>query len=107
MRHRAASSGQLVVYSAIDDPASRRALPQKPMTAHSSSLAQWIQYYSRKRIVHQWTQLHLLNTVPCQRVLEIGPAFGLVTALLVNAGYDVDTLDLMPRAFAQPDVRHI
>jgi len=77
------------------------------MTAHSSSLAQWIQYYSRKRIVHQWTQVHLLSTVPCQRVLEIGPALGLVTALLVNAGYDVDTLDFMPRAFAQPDVRHV
>jgi len=74
---------------------------------NSFSVAEWIGYYSRKRIVHQWTQLHLLSTVPCRRVLEIGPAMGLVTALLVNAGYEVDTLDQMPRGFARPEVRHI
>ena len=51
--------------------------------AESFSLSEWTQYYSRKRIVHQWTQVHLLSTVPCRRVLEIGPAMGLVTALLV------------------------
>src|SRR5258708_19181161 len=71
------------------------------------SMAEWIGYYSRKRVVHQWTQLHLLSTVPCRRVLEIGPAKGLVTAMLVNAGYEVETLDRLPRDFAAPDTRHI
>src|SRR4051794_41859477 len=79
------------------------------MTAHpgnSFSRAEWSQYYSRKRILHQWTQVDLLNTVPCRRVLEIGPAMGLVTAMMSNAGYDVETLDIEPRAFAYPDTRH-
>ncbi len=71
------------------------------------STAEWIGYYSKKRIVHQWTQLHLLSRVPARRVLEIGPAMGLVTALLVNAGYEVETLDQGPRCFAEPAVRHI
>ncbi len=75
--------------------------------AEPFSPAEWIRYYSRKRIVHQWTQVNLLSTVPCRRVLEIGPAMGLVTALLVNAGYEVDTLDQVPKSFAQPDVRHL
>jgi hypothetical protein len=76
-------------------------------TGDTLSPDDWVQYYTRKRIVHQWTQVHLLNTVDCHRVLEIGPALGLVTALLVNAGYDVETLDNQPRAFAQPLVPHI
>ena len=76
-------------------------------TGNSFSKAEWSRYYSRKRIIHQWTQVDLLNTVPCRRVLEIGPAMGLVTAMLVNAGYDVETLDNRPRAFAHPDVPHI
>ncbi|MGC2204175.1 MAG: hypothetical protein WA633_29030 [Stellaceae bacterium] len=67
---------------------------------------QWRAYYSRKRIIHQWTQLHLLGTVDCERVLEIGPALGLVTSLLVNVGYQVHTLDQGPRAFDYPDVPH-
>jgi hypothetical protein len=71
------------------------------------SIGEWIGYYSRKRIVHQWTQLHLLSTVPCRRVLEIGPAMGLVTAMLVNAGYAVETLDQLPRCFAEPAVPHL
>src|SRR3954453_18811365 len=74
---------------------------------NSFSKVEWSQYYSRKRIVHQWTQVDLLNTVPCRRVLEIGPAMGLVTAMLVNAGYDVETLDVRLRVFAPPDSRHI
>jgi len=78
-----------------------------PPTGNAFSRAEWSRYYSRKRIVHQWTQVDLLNTLPCQRVLEIGPTMGLVTALLVNAGYQVTTLDNRPRAFAQPDVHHI
>jgi SAM-dependent methyltransferase len=73
----------------------------------ASSPAEWIGYYSRKRIVHQWTQLALLARTDCRRVLEVGPGLGLVTAMLVNAGYTVETLDLQPRRFAQPAVRHI
>jgi hypothetical protein len=64
----------------------------------------WLNYYSRKRILHQWMQLHLLGTIDCEKVLEIGPALGLVTSMLVNSGYDVHTLDLGPPAFIYPDV---
>src|SRR3954449_7513123 len=74
---------------------------------NSFSKAEWSEYYSRKRVIHQWTQVDLLNTVPCRRVLEIGPAMGLVTAMLVNPGYEVETLDNRPRSFAHPDIRHI
>jgi hypothetical protein len=66
----------------------------------------WEAYYSRKRIVQQWTQVHLLGTIDCQKVLEIGPALGLVTSLLVNVGYEVHTLDRAARAFDYPDVPH-
>jgi hypothetical protein len=68
---------------------------------------EWSAYYSRKRIVQQWMQLHLLDEIDCAKVLEVGPAMGLVTSLLVNAGYEVHTLDQVPRAFAYPDVPHI
>ena len=73
----------------------------------SFSPADWLTYYSQKRVVHQWTQLDMLSGTGCRRVLEIGPARGLVTAMLANAGYEVDTLDRDPRAFARPDTRHI
>ena len=76
-------------------------------TANFFSRRDWIAYYSRKRIVQQWMQLHLLGTIDCQKVLEVGPALGLVTSLLVNLGYDVHTLDRLPRAFAYPDVPHL
>ncbi len=66
----------------------------------------WGDYYSRKRIVHQWTQVHLLGTVDCKKVLEVGPALGLVTSMLVNIGYEVHTLDVAPRAFDYPAVPH-
>jgi hypothetical protein len=69
--------------------------------------AEWLAYYSRKRIIHQWTQLHLLGVTDCCTVLEIGPALGLVTSLLVNIGYDVTTLDRGPRPFAYPNVPHL
>jgi hypothetical protein len=49
----------------------------------------------------------LLGTVDCRKILEVGPAFGLVTSLLVNVGYEVHTLDRVPRAFAYPDVPHL
>lgn len=54
----------------------------------------WHAYYTQKRIVHQWLQVHLLKDLPVQRVLEIGPYHGLVTAMLANAGYTVTTLDI-------------
>jgi hypothetical protein len=67
---------------------------------------EWIAYYSRKRIIQQWTQVHLLNTVDCNKVLEVGPALGLVTSLLVNLGYQVHTIDREPRGFEYPDIPH-
>jgi len=61
---------------------------------------QWHDYYSEKRIVHQWMQVHLLDALPVTRVLEIGPYLGLVTAMLENAGYRTTTFDVeeAPRA---------
>ena len=67
---------------------------------------EWNAYYTRKRIVQQWTQVNLLGTVDCRRVLEIGPALGLVTSLLTNIGYEVHTLDKTPRYFEYPAVPH-
>jgi 2-polyprenyl-3-methyl-5-hydroxy-6-metoxy-1,4-benzoquinol methylase len=58
---------------------------------------QWYAYYSEKRIVHQWFQVKLLENLPVQRIMEIGPAYGVPTALLANAGYEVTTLDFMKR----------
>jgi hypothetical protein len=75
--------------------------------ANTFSRAAWHSYYSRKRIVHQWLQVHLLAGLECERILEIGPGLGLVTSLLVNLGYEVETLDVLPRAFDYPDVRHL
>ena len=69
--------------------------------------AEWLAYYSRKRIIHQWTQVHLLGITDSRNALEIGPALGLVTSLLVNSGYEVTTLDRAPRAFAYPEVPHL
>ncbi len=56
----------------------------------------WHEYYSEKRIVHQWFQVHLLEDLPVRTVLEIGPYLGLVTAMLASAGYQVTTLDVEP-----------
>ena len=75
--------------------------------ANSFSKHEWNAYYCRKRIVHQWTQVHLLGTVNCQKVLEVGPGLGLVTSLLVNNGFEVHTLDKAPRAFDYPAVPHL
>src|SRR5471030_442539 len=84
------------------------------MNAHESSgpaaeqlLAEWHRYYGEKRIIQQWYQVHLLEGLAVRRVLEVGPYLGLVTALLDNAGYDVTTLDHVPRPFARPEVRHV
>ena len=49
----------------------------------------------------------MLGATDCRTVLEIGPALGLVTSLLVNIGYDVTTLDRGPRSFAYPNVPHL
>jgi hypothetical protein len=71
------------------------------------SKAQWNAYYSKKRIEQQWMQLHLIGLTRSEKVLEVGPGLGLVTALLVNVGYEVVTLDRVPRAFACPAVTHL
>jgi hypothetical protein len=49
----------------------------------------------------------LLGITDSRTALEIGPALGLVTSLLVNSGYEITTLDRAPRAFAYPDVPHL
>jgi hypothetical protein len=67
---------------------------------------EWIGYYSRKRIIQQWVQLSLLTSIDCKKILEIGPGLGLVTSLLINAGYEVHTLDQIPQMFDYPNVRH-
>jgi hypothetical protein len=56
----------------------------------------WYAYYTEKRIIHQWTQVHLLKELGVRRVLEVGPYLGLVTAMLASAGYEVTTFDVDP-----------
>ncbi len=58
--------------------------------------SRWHAYYTEKRIIHQWTQVHLLKDLPVRRVLEVGPYLGLVTAMLASAGYEVTTFDVDP-----------
>ena len=70
-------------------------------------LDRWFGYYTTKRIGHQWQQVELLRGLPVRAILEVGPALGLVTALLDNAGYAVTTLDIVPREFDRPDLPHI
>ncbi len=64
---------------------------------------EWHQYYSEKRISHQWQQVQMLAGLDVHRVLEVGPYLGLVTAMLDNGGYDVTTLDLFPPPFVSPE----
>lgn len=71
------------------------------------SRASWHAYYGEKRIVHQWLQVELLKNLPVARVLEIGPYFGLVTAMLTNAGYEVTTLDIGGDAPRDGAARHV
>ena len=67
----------------------------------------WHAYYTEKRIVHQWFQVHLLKDLDARKVLEVGPYFGLVSAMLVNAGYEVTTLDIAPGPPRPGVARHI
>ena len=77
------------------------------MTDEATFRERWFRYGTEKRIGQQWMQLELLRLLEAQRVLEVGPAFGLVTALLDNAGYDVTTLDLVAAPFARPQLPHL
>jgi hypothetical protein len=86
----------------IITPASRQA-----MDDHARRLAEWHGYHSQKRIGQQWMQLNLLHGLAVDRVLEVGPYLGFVTALLDNAGYDVTTLDLFPPPFSRPQRPYI
>lgn len=67
----------------------------------------WYQYYTEKRIVHQWFQVHLLEGLGVETVLEVGPNLGLVTAMLANAGYRVTTLDIVDQGPELGAERHI
>ncbi len=69
--------------------------------------SKWLNYYTEKRIVQQWLQLRLLGKIEAKRILEVGPAIGGVTAMLVNADYDVTTLDMIPKNFNFPETPHI
>lgn len=64
--------------------------------------AEWLRYYSPKRIHEQLLQIHMLKDVAVRSVLEVGPYYGLVTAMLDNAGFAVTTLDLGERRFSGP-----
>lgn len=70
-------------------------------------MTKWLGYYTKKRITQQWLQLSLLGETDAKRILEVGPALGGVTAMLVNADYDVTTLDILPKDFNYPETPHI
>lgn len=65
-----------------------------PTLAEPSFSQRWHAYYTEKRIVHQWFQVHVLSSLTVKRVLEVGPYLGLVTAMLGSAGYEVTTFDI-------------
>jgi hypothetical protein len=65
-----------------------------PPLDEASLTQRWHAYYTEKRIVHQWFQVHLLSALTARRVLEVGPHLGLVTAMLASAGYEVTTFDI-------------
>jgi hypothetical protein len=68
---------------------------------------EWIRYYSWKRIHEQHLQVQMLEGLAVDTVLEIGPYFGLVTAMLDNAGFGVTTMDMVGRQFERPDCPHL
>ena len=65
-----------------------------PPLAVPSFTQRWHAYYTEKRIVHQWFQVHLLSSITAKHILEVGPYLGLVTAMLASAGYEVTTFDV-------------
>ena len=67
----------------------------------------WHDYYSEKRIVHQWFQVDLLKSLDVRKILEVGPHFGLVSAMMANAGYEVTTLDITAEPPEPGVARHI
>jgi len=69
--------------------------------------AAWHDYYSEKRIGHQWLQVALLRDLPVTKVLEVGPYLGLVTAMAASAGYEVTTLDIEAQSHGIGANRHI
>jgi hypothetical protein len=79
-------------------PAAAAALPAASVRPRGEPgfTQRWHAYYTEKRIVHQWFQVHLLAALPVRRVLEVGPYLGLVTAMLASAGYEVTTFDVTP-----------
>ena len=91
MRRDAPRAGDPAEWS--DDAAARR--------------REWFRYYSEKRIGHQWLQAHLLKDLAVERVLEVGPGLGLVSAMLHNAGFQVTTLDVVPSQYPHPEIAHI
>ncbi len=69
--------------------------------------SRWYAYYSEKRVVHQWQQVHMLKELDIEKVLEVGPYLGLVSAMMINAGYRVTTLDVAPEPRVPGVTRHI
>lgn len=67
----------------------------------------WHNYYTEKRITHQWLQVHLMRDLPVKHVVEIGPHLGVVSAMLATAGYRVTTVDIEARAAGIGVERHI
>ena len=68
---------------------------------------EWARYYGTKRIRQMLMQVHFLASVEVETVLEIGPYYGLTTALLDNAGFEVTTADLNDEpAFWRPNRPH-
>ena len=55
---------------------------------------EWARYYGPKRIRSILMQVLMLADGDVETVLEIGPYYGLTTAMLDNAGFEVTTADL-------------
>lgn len=68
---------------------------------------EWLRYYSQKRIGEQLLQVQMLDGLAVDTVLEVGPYFGLVSAMLDNAGYAVTTMDVVAPSFAKPALPHV
>ena len=70
--------------------------------ANSFSRAAWHSYYCQETHRPPMAAGAPARRLECERILAIGPGLGLVTSLLVNLGYEVETLDVLPRAFDVP-----